>query len=69
MSYEQMEDTFYNCLDFCKEYNRTPYFYLTGGDPILHKDFWRLMELFKKHEIRFTIMGNPFHLNDQVCGN
>lgn len=28
----QMEDTFYNCLDFC-EVNDRLYFYLTGGDP------------------------------------
>ena len=67
MTWEQMEDTFYNCLDFCKVYGRLPYFYLTGGDPILHPDFWRLLELFHEHGIPFTILGNPFHLNDQVC--
>ena len=67
MSWAQMEDTFYNCLDFCEVYGRLPYFYLTGGDPILHPDFWRLLALFKKHNVPFTIMGNPFHLNDQVC--
>ena len=67
MSWEQMKETFYNCLDFCEVYDRRPYFYLTGGDPILHPDFWRLLELMHEHEIRFTIMGNPFHLNEQVC--
>ena len=67
MSWEQMQDTFYNCLDFCEVYERRPYFYLTGGDPILHPDFWRLLALFHEHGVPFTIMGNPFHLNDQVC--
>ena len=67
MNWAQMEDTFYNCLDFCQVYGRLPYFYLTGGDPILHPDFWRLLALFKEHQVPFTIMGNPFHLNDQVC--
>ena len=67
MNWKQMEDTFYNCLDFCEMYGRTPYFYITGGDPILHPDFWRLLGLLKEHEIGFTILGNPFHLNDQVC--
>ena len=67
MTWSQMEDTFYNCLDFCEVYGRTPYFYITGGDPILHPNFWRLLSLIKEHDIRFTIMGNPFHLNDQVC--
>ncbi len=67
MDWKLIEETFYNCLDFCEVYNRTPYFYLTGGDPILHPDFWRLLELFHDHSIKFTIMGNPFHLNDHVC--
>lgn len=67
MSCEQMQDTFYNCLDFCKVYNRQPYFYITGGDPILPPSFWELLKLLKKHEIQFTILGNPFHLNDEVC--
>ena len=67
MSWAQIEDTFYNCLDFCEVYDRLPYFYLTGGDPILHTDFWRLLALFKENKIPFTIMGNPFHLDDKVC--
>nr|WP_303167227.1 hypothetical protein [Phascolarctobacterium sp.] len=30
-------------------------------------DFWRLLALLKEYEIPFTILGNPFHLNDEVC--
>ena len=67
MSWEQMKETFYNCLDFCEVYDRVPYFYITGGDPILHPDFWKLMELMKEHRIAFTIFGNPLHLTDGVC--
>ncbi len=67
MNWEQLQDTFYNCLDFCKIYDRLPYFYITGGDPILHPNFWELLKLLKSHEIPFTILGNPFHLNDEVC--
>ena len=67
MNWEQLEKTFYNCLDFCKVYDRQPYFYITVGDPILQPDFLRLLGLFKENEIHFTIMGNPFHLTDQVC--
>ena len=55
MTWEHIQDTFYNCLDFCEVYNRLPYFYITGGDPILHPDFWRLLELMKEHNIPFTI--------------
>ena len=67
MSWPEIESVFGNCLDMCQKANRIPYFYITGGDPILHSRFWELMELFKSHKIAFTILGNPFHLNDQVC--
>lgn len=67
MSWEQMQDTFYNCLDFCEVYKRKAHFYITGGDPILHPEFWRLLGLMKERDIPFTIMGNPFHLDDEVC--
>lgn len=67
MSWQQMQDTFYNCLDFCQVYDRLPYFYLTGGDPILHPDFWKLLALMRENGIPFTILGNPFHLTDEVC--
>lgn len=67
MNWEQIQDTFYNCLDFCEMYSRLPYFYITGGDPILHPDFWRLLALMQEHGVPFTILGNPFHLNDEVC--
>ena len=67
MTWEQMEEVTANCEDFCEVYHRAPYFYITGGDPILHPDFWRLLELLKSKDIPFAILGNPFHLNDQVC--
>ena len=47
MTFEQMQDVIANCEDFCKMYHRRPYFYITGGDPILHPDFWKLMVLLK----------------------
>lgn len=67
MTWEQMQKVVDNCEDFCRVYNRIPYFYITGGDPILHPDFWKLMVLLKSKDIPFTLMGNPFHLNDEVC--
>lgn len=67
MTWEQTQKTFYSCLDFCEVYGRLPYFYITDGDPILHPDFWRLCGLLKEHGIPFAILGNPFHLTDEVC--
>ena len=67
MTWKQMTEVVANCEDFCKVYGRVPYFYITGGDPILHPDFWKLMVLLKSKKIPFTLMGNPFHLNDEIC--
>lgn len=67
MGSEQIDKTLENCLDFCRTFQRLPEFYITGGDPILHRDFWRLLEKLHELDIPFTIMGNPFHLSDEVC--
>ena len=40
-----------------------------GGDPLLHPDFWQLMELLKAKNYKLAIMGNPFHLTDKTCQN
>lgn len=65
MKYSDLIKTFNKCLDFCKYFNREPYFFITGGDPILHKDFWKLLELLKHNNISFSILGNPFHINEE----
>ena len=62
-----MQETFCSCLDFCRACGRQPCFYITGGDPILHPDFWRLLGVMREHGIPFPIPGNPFLLRDEVC--
>jgi radical SAM/SPASM domain protein of ACGX system len=66
MSWQDMEAVLDNCQEFCDAYGRIPYFYITGGDPILHPDFWRLAKVLKARGIPFTLMGNPFHLTPFV---
>lgn len=56
-----------NCREFCRKAKRLPYMYITGGDPILHPQFWTLAKLLKTAEIPFAILGNPFHLTEEVC--
>lgn len=67
MTFEEMLKVISNVEDMCEEFCRVPYFYITGGDPILHPDFWRLLEVLNKKKYKFTIMGNPFHLDSMVC--
>ena len=64
---DELKSTYTQIKDFCDKIERTPYIYLTGGDPILHPNFWELLEMFKADGTRFCIMGNPFHLTDEVC--
>ena len=62
-----MHIVFANCLDFCRTFERVPYFYITGGDPILHPYFWELLETLNTHSIGFSILGNPFHIDSETC--
>ena len=55
------------CREMCRELDRLPYFFITGGDPILHSRFWDILEYLHENNIGFSILGNPFHLTDEVC--
>jgi radical SAM/SPASM domain protein of ACGX system len=67
MPYQDIQSILNNCTKMCRELNRLPYFYISGGDPILHRDFWDVLELLKSQNLAFSILGNPFHLSDDVC--
>ena len=67
MKYEDIEKILDNCLEMCEKFNRKPYFSITGGDPILHPNFWQILELLKEKQVDYSILGNPFHLTDEVC--
>lgn len=64
-------DTFYEIIedfkDCCKKMSRKPSITITGGDPLLYKDIWKLLSFLKKNDIQFVILGNPFHLNNEVA--
>lgn len=53
--------------DMCRKLGRRPYFYITGGDPVLHSSFWDIAAMLKAENIPFTILGNPFHITDELC--
>lgn len=40
---------------------------ISGGDPILHPDFWRFAGELHRRGLRWLILGNPFHLDKEVC--
>ena len=60
MPWEQMVEVVDQAQALCERSGRQPYFYVTGGDPILHPDFWRLAELLHERGFMWCVMGNPF---------
>lgn len=67
MPYLKAVEVIGQCEYMCRKLNRMPYFYITGGDPLLHRNIWDILQLLKDRDIPFTILGNPFHLTDEVC--
>lgn len=67
MHLDKAREVIDQCVDMCAKMNRLPYFYITGGDPILHKDFYTILSMLRERNIPFTILGNPFHITDEVC--
>ena len=51
---------------YAKRQNMTISFHITGGDPILSKNFWEVLEAIKAkyHNIPITIMGNSYHVTE-----
>jgi len=59
-------------LEFCNIFKVDPSINITGGDPLLSQHFWRIIEYISEQRkkcknIRFMILGNPFHLNKKKC--
>ena len=67
MATEDMRKVLDNIETFGRKAGRKPYLYITGGDPILHLHFWTLADMLRERYIPFTVLGNPFHLTDDVC--
>ncbi len=59
MTEERLEDTVYNCLDFCLLYGKTAHFYLCGADPIHHPALWPVLELLRDEGASFSLLSEP----------
>ena len=52
-----------NFCGLCEYLECNPSIALTGGDPLIHTEFWEIVEYLHQKNISFDILGNPFHLN------
>lgn len=64
---EDMEYILNNYIDFCNKCNRNPSMSITGGDPLLYSNIWDFLSLLHSYGIRYSILGNPFHLTNEVA--
>lgn len=67
MPLDDMRLVLSNISTFGRKAQCQPYLYLTGGDPLLHPDFKALLALLRAQGIPFTVLGNPYHLTDEMC--
>jgi len=49
-------------IETTNKMNKTPVITVTGGDPLLYPNVWDFFEILHNNNIKFAILGNPFHL-------
>ena len=67
LSLEEAKFVVDNFVSFCEKMDCEPRLSITGGDPLLYKYFWEVISYIFSKGIIFSILGNPFHLNKNVC--
>ena len=67
MDFAQMQEVIRKVESFLGRMDMRPNWHITGGDPLLCPDFWKLTELMKEKKQHYILMGNPFHLNEEIC--
>lgn len=65
--YDQMMLTLDQIMEDAAIRNAIPRVCVSGGDPILHPQFWRFAEELHRRGVYWDLMGNPFHLSKDVC--
>ncbi len=66
ISLSDFELSLQKIIDFCSDIECNPSITITGGDPLLRKDLWNILSILKVYNIEFSILGNPFHLNNNT---
>jgi len=53
--------------DLSKRWNIKIKINFTGGDPLLNNNFWKIINYTLKKKLQFGILGNPYHLTQEVA--
>ena len=67
MSVNDFKEAVNRCIEYSKRSNLKIFWGITGGDPLLHPEFWKIAEYMRDNKLSFVMIGNPFHLTDEIC--
>lgn len=67
LSIDELDSILKNFIDTCDKMKKKPFIAVTGGDPLLHSDIWTFLKHLKEHGVYFSILGNPFHITEEVA--
>lgn len=63
----ELLQTLNHLTDAANAYGSLPKLVITGGDPILHPEFWNFAELLHHRGVLWNILGNPFHITEETA--
>lgn len=64
LNLENCKQVIDDLLSFCKILRANAHIAFTGGDPLLRKDFFNILEYARENEIECSILGNPYNLTE-----
>lgn len=67
LAIKDLEKIVNDFIESCKKMDKRPSITVTGGDPLLYADVWEFLRILHSKSIKFSILGNPFHLTEKVA--
>ena len=67
LSLETLKIVVNDFVQCCEKMGKKPIISVTGGDPLLYPQIWEFLDLLHSNFVEFSILGNPFHLDDEVA--
>ena len=66
MTLESFKEAVNLCVEYSKRSDIKIYWGITGGDPILHPQFWEIVNHMRSNGLKFVMIGNPFHMTENI---
>jgi len=66
LNLNQIKKVFFDYIEYLKNNNLKGHINITGGEPLLHHDFFKVIDLFNENNITFGILTNGTLLNENI---